>query len=115
MLLFFRSELKVEDPNTKFTIKERRAVIQPLFLKGKRAKEIYMSLTLGEKSPSYSTVKNWVARCKNISTLKVKTVHIRLLVVNVPQNVVAIHSMIVADWNFSQKDSRDSGDRFRNM
>jgi transposase len=37
-----------------------------LFLKGKSAKEIYddMSVTLGEKSPSYSTVKNWVARFK---------------------------------------------------
>jgi hypothetical protein len=33
------------------------------FLKGKTAKEIYddISLTLGEKSPSYLTVKNWVA------------------------------------------------------
>jgi len=40
--------------------------MQFLFLKGKTAKEIYddMSLTLGEKSPSYLTVKNWVARCK---------------------------------------------------
>jgi hypothetical protein len=72
--------------------KECRAVMQFLFLKGKTAKEIYdKSLTLGGKSPSYLTVKNWVA-------LKVKTVHIKPLVVTVPENVDAIHSMIVGDW-----------------
>jgi hypothetical protein len=56
----------MEAPNIKVMTKEGRAVMQFLFLKGKTAKEIYddMSLTLVEKSPSYLTVKNWVARCK---------------------------------------------------
>ena len=40
---------------------------------------------------------------QNISTLKVKTVHVRPLVVPVPENVVAIHSMIVADWRISAR------------
>ena len=38
---------------------------------------------------------------QNISALKVKTVHIRPLVVTVPKNVDAIHSMIVGDWRIS--------------
>jgi hypothetical protein len=34
-----------------------------LFLKGSSAKKMYdMLVTLGDKHPSYSTVKNWVAR-----------------------------------------------------
>ena len=45
--------------------KECTVMIKFLFLKGKRAKEIYddISLRLGEKSSSNSTVKNWVAWC----------------------------------------------------
>jgi hypothetical protein len=64
MLLFFRSELKMEAPNIKFMTKECRVVRQFPFLKEKTAKEIYddISLTFGEKSPSYLTIKNWVAR-----------------------------------------------------
>jgi len=40
---------------------------------------------------------------QNISALKVKTVQIRPLVVTIPENVVAIHSMIVADWRISAR------------
>jgi len=48
-------------PDVEFTTKECTDVMKFLFLKGKT--EIYddMSVTLGEKSPSYSIVKNWVA------------------------------------------------------
>jgi transposase len=53
-------------PDVEFSIKECRAVMKFLFLGGKITKEIYdnMSVTLGKKSPSYSTVKDWVARFK---------------------------------------------------
>jgi hypothetical protein len=40
---------------------------------------------------------------QNISALKLKTVHVRQLVVTVPENVDAIHSMIVADWRISAR------------
>ena len=85
--------------------KECRAVMQFLFLKGKTAKEIYdMSITLGEKSPSYLTVKNWVARCKteHFST-EGKDCPRKATLVTVPENVDAIHSMIVADWRISAR------------
>ena len=47
---------------------ETRVVIKFLFfLQGKTPKEIHSILTetLGEHASSYSTVKNWVARCKS--------------------------------------------------
>jgi hypothetical protein len=49
--------------DAEFTAKKCRARMKFLFLKGKPVKEIYddMSVTLGEKGPSYSTFKNWVA------------------------------------------------------
>ena len=91
-------------PDVEFMTKECRAVTKFPFLKGKTAKEIYddMSLTLGEKSPCHSTVKNWVARFK--------TGHFRTedgdragrpLAVTVPENVNTVHSMIVADRRIS--------------
>jgi hypothetical protein len=40
---------------------------------------------------------------QNISTLKVKTVHVRPLVVAVTENVDAIHSMNVVDWRISAR------------
>jgi transposase len=64
-------------PDVEFMTKECRAVMKFLFLNGKSAKDIYddMSVTLGKKSPSYSTVKNWVARFKTgLSALKMKTI-----------------------------------------
>jgi predicted HAD superfamily hydrolase len=58
--------MKMAQNNGDFTAKEFRAVMKYLFLKGNSAKKIYdnMSLTLDYKSPSYSTVKNLVARCR---------------------------------------------------
>jgi hypothetical protein len=52
--------------NGDFTAKECRAVMNYIFLKGNSAKKIYddMPVTLGDKCPSYSTVKNWVARSR---------------------------------------------------
>jgi len=46
-LLFFRSELKMVDPNVEFTTKGSKVVMKFLFLKEIRAKEIYdeMSVT----------------------------------------------------------------------
>ena len=43
-----------------------RAVIKFFFLRGKAPKEIHAILTetLGEYSPSYATVKNWVTQFK---------------------------------------------------
>jgi hypothetical protein len=75
-----------------------------LLLQGKRAEEIYddMSVILGEKSPSYSTVKNSVARFK--------TGHFSTededrpggpLVVTVPENVDAVHNKILEDQRMS--------------
>jgi transposase len=77
-----------------------------LFLKGKSAKKIYddMSVTLGDKRPSYSTVKNWIAR--------LRTGHLssedeersgRATHVTVPENVDAIHCMILDDRRISAK------------
>jgi hypothetical protein len=75
-----------------------------LFLKEKRAKEIYddMLVTLGEQSPCNSTVKNWVARFKtgHFST-KDEDHPGRPLVVTVPEN--AVYSMILTDQRISAK------------
>jgi hypothetical protein len=58
--------------NGDFTAKECRAVMKYLFLKGNSAKNIYddMSVTLGDKRPSYSMVKNCVVgfRTGHLST-----------------------------------------------
>jgi hypothetical protein len=50
--------------NGYFTAIECQVVMEYLFLKANSAKIIYddMSVTLGDKCPSYSTVKNWVVR-----------------------------------------------------
>ena len=47
---------------------EKRAVIKFFFLHGKAQKEIHAILkaTLGEHTPSYATVKNWVAQFKRV-------------------------------------------------
>jgi len=56
-LVFFISEMKTAAPDVEFMTKECRAVMNFLFLKQKK----FVSITLGEKSPSYLAVKNWVA------------------------------------------------------
>jgi transposase len=69
-----------------------------LFLKGKSAKKNYddMSVTLGDKHPSYFTVKNLFARFKtrHLSS-EDKERSGRPTQVTVPENVDAIHSMIL--------------------
>jgi hypothetical protein len=50
--------------NGDFTARESPAVMKCLFLKENSAKKKNyddLSVTLGDKCPSYSTVKNWVA------------------------------------------------------
>jgi hypothetical protein len=49
--------MKTAAPDVEFMTKECRAVMNFLFLKEKK----FISITLGEKSPSYLAVKNWVA------------------------------------------------------
>jgi hypothetical protein len=43
-------------------------VVKFSFLQGKALKEIHAILTetLGERAPSYATVKNWLAHCKRV-------------------------------------------------
>jgi hypothetical protein len=54
------SEVKIVHNNGDFTAKVCQAVIIYLFLKENSAKKIYddIVVTLGDKHPSYSTVKN---------------------------------------------------------
>jgi hypothetical protein len=92
-------------------------VIKYLFLKGNSAKKIDddMSVALGEKRPSYSTVKNLVARFR--------TVHLstedeersgRPTQVTIPEDVDAINSMIMDNRRIAaKKDSSDPDDILR--
>jgi hypothetical protein len=76
-----------------------------LFLKENSAKKIYdMSVILGEKRPSYCTVKNWVAGfgTGHLSTEDKKHSE-RQTQATVPENVDAIHSMILDDRRISSK------------
>jgi hypothetical protein len=54
------------EQNKGFSAKECQAVMKYLYLKANSAKKHYddMSVTLGDKRPSYSTVKNVVVRFK---------------------------------------------------
>jgi hypothetical protein len=72
---------------------------------GTRPKEstmIRMSVTLSDKRPPYSTVKNWVARLRtgHLST-EDKEHSGRPTQVAIPENVDAIHSMILDDRRIS--------------
>jgi hypothetical protein len=62
-----------------------------IFLKGNLAKKNYndMSVTSGDKHPSYSTVKNWALKTGNKEHFVTPT-H-----VTIPEKVDAIHSMIL--------------------
>jgi hypothetical protein len=62
-----------------------------------------MSVTLGDKRPSFSAVKNWLARFRtgNVST---KGKHSgRPTQVTFPENVDAIHSVILYDQRKASK------------
>jgi transposase len=100
--------------NGDFTAKVYRAVMKYLFLKGNSAKKIYdMSVTLGDKRPSSSTVKNWVGsfRTRHLST-EDEECSGRPTQVTIPENVDAIHSMILDNRRirYPLNDSRDPGD-----
>jgi transposase len=79
-------------------------VIKYLLLKGNSEKKNYnMSVTLGNKCPSYSTVKNWVARFKT-RHLSTEDEHSgRPTQVTIPENVDAMRSMILEDRRLSAK------------
>jgi hypothetical protein len=102
-------------PDVEFTTKESREAMKFLFLKGKSAKGIYddMSVTLDEKGPSSSTVKNWVARFKtgHFSTEDEDRPG-RPLLFTVPENLHIVHNMILADLRIAAKKTakkKDSG------
>jgi transposase len=63
-----------------------------------------MSVTVGDKRSSYSTVKNWVARFRigHLSTEDEECFG-RPTQVTIPENVDAIHSMILDNQRISTK------------
>jgi transposase len=63
-----------------------------------------MSVTLCDKRPSYSTVKNWVARFRtgHLSTENEERSG-RPTEVTIPKNVYAIHSIILDDRRITAK------------
>jgi transposase len=89
--------------NRDFTAKEW----QYLFLKGNSAKKIYDDtlVTLGEKRPSYSTVKNWVTRFRagHFSTEDEECFG-RPTQVTGPVNMDAIQPMILDNQRISAKE-----------
>jgi hypothetical protein len=63
--------MRMAQNNSDFAAKEYQALMKYLFLEGDCAKKYCgMSVTLGDKLPSYFTVKKWVAgfRTGNLST-----------------------------------------------
>jgi hypothetical protein len=97
--------VKSAQNNGDFNAKECRAVMKYLFLKWNHAKKnyYYMSLTLGCMRPSYSTLKNWVARFRTGHLSKDEERSGRRNQVTIPENVDAIHSMILDDGRISVK------------
>jgi transposase len=91
--------VKIGQNNGDFTAKEWRAVMKYLFLKENSAKKIYddMSVTLGDKRPAYSTVKNWVARFRTGHLSTEDKERSGRPQVSIPVNMDAIHSMILDD------------------
>ncbi|KAJ3658815.1 hypothetical protein Zmor_010536 [Zophobas morio] len=89
--------------NVKFDFKhcyEYRSIIKYLCLKGLTGKEIYggMSKTLGAVCPSYATVKNWVAAFKRGKvSVKDDDKPERPISLSTPENVDAVHDMILSD------------------
>jgi transposase len=104
--VFCRSEVKMVQNTGDFTAKVWRAVMKYVFLKGNSIKKNYddMSVTLGDKRPSYSTVENWVARnrTRHLSTEDEERSG-RPTQATIPVNVDAIYSMILDDRRLSAK------------
>jgi len=85
---------------------EKRAVIKFLFLQGKTPKEIHAILTetLGEHSPSYAIVKNWVAQFKRVDcSTCVAPRPGRSESVTTPEIIDQIHELILEDRRISAK------------
>nr|XP_060623585.1 histone-lysine N-methyltransferase SETMAR-like isoform X2 [Anolis sagrei ordinatus] len=103
-------ENKMADSKVILTANESREVIKFLFLQGKSAKDIHgdMLQTLGDQCPSYSTVKNWVAKFKtgHVSTNDEKRPG-RPRVVVVPEIVDAVHNLILENRLISAKGIAD--------
>jgi flagellar basal body P-ring protein FlgI len=90
--------------NRNFT--ECRAVMKYFFIEGNLAKKIYddVSATLGVKRPSYSTVKNLVVMFRTGCLITEDEEHSgRSTQVTIPENMDAIHSMILDDRRVSTK------------
>lgn len=111
-------ENKMAESNAIFTANESRGVIKFLFLQGKSAKDIHgdMLQTLGDQCPSYSTVKNWVAKFKTGHFSTNDEEHPgRPRVVVVPEIVDAVHKLIPENHRISAKAIADimgiSGER----
>jgi transposase len=68
-----------------------------------------MSVTLGDMRPSYSTVKNWVTRFRtdHLSTEEEEPSR-RPTQVTIPENVDAIHPMILDDRRISAKKTAET-------
>ena len=85
---------------------ETPAVIKFFFLPGKAPKEIHAILeeTLGEHTPSYATVKNWVARFKSgdFSTCDAPRPG-RLKTVTTPEIIDQIRELILDESRISVK------------
>jgi histone-lysine N-methyltransferase SETMAR len=63
-----------------------------------------MSVTSGDKRPSYSTVKNWVARFRTLHLSTEYEERSRIPTqVTIPENVDATHFMILDDQRVSTK------------
>jgi transposase len=95
-----------QNNNKDFTAEECQAEIKYLFLKESLAKKIEddMLVTLGDKHPSISTVKNWVARFRAGHLNTEDEEHSgRQTPVAIQENVDTIHSMILDDQRLSTK------------
>lgn len=99
-------EKVMSSENVEISKIEYRSIIKYLCLKGLTGKEIYddMSKTLGEVCPSYATVKNWVASFKR-GKISVEDDDRpgRPISVSTPENVNAVHDMILSDRRISIK------------
>jgi len=85
---------------------ETRAVIKFSFLQGKAPEEIHAILTetLGEHTPAYATVKNWVDQFKrgDFSTCDAPRPG-RPKTVTTPEIIDQIHELILEDHRISAK------------
>jgi hypothetical protein len=91
--------------NRDFTTKECRGVMTYLFPRRNLSKKIYdMLVIFSDERPSYSTVKNWDARFGTgyVSTGDDERSGSPTQVI-IPENVDAIHSMILDDQRISTK------------